>query len=61
MPHDREAELKRVEAKSKGERGRRRSDPNLTGGERGETVSERRERKRSTRRPKQAPIIEKTP
>ncbi|HWI55967.1 MAG TPA: hypothetical protein VNZ22_01985 [Bacillota bacterium] len=59
MPNDLEAEVKKVEAKSKSERPQPPRDPTLTGGERAETPAEKNERKRRKRQPKEPPIIQK--
>ncbi len=61
MPNDLEAELKRVEARSKTEPSRLRRDPTLTGGERAETPVEKAHRKKRARKPRQPPIIQRTP
>ncbi len=61
MRNDLEAELKRVEAKSKSERKPPKRQPDLTGGERAETAAERAARKRRRAQPRRPPIVERTP
>ncbi len=62
MPKDFEAQLKRVKAGRRDDRalvGRR--DTSLTGGERAETEAEKRQSRAKVRKPREAPIIERTP
>lgn len=60
MPNDFEAELKRVEGRSKAHPEKLRRDSTMTGGERGETPAEKSGRKKRARKPKQPPIMQRT-
>lgn len=60
LPHDREAEVKHVKGKEKGEqRGNLPRDPNLAEGERVQSPEEKEHNKRERERPREAPIIQK--
>ncbi len=56
---DFEAEVKRVQPLPKNKRPQLKRDKTMTGGERGETVAEKRQRKKEARKPKKAPIIQR--
>ncbi|HVV00768.1 MAG TPA: hypothetical protein VHH88_05360 [Verrucomicrobiae bacterium] len=60
MPNDREAELKKIESKSKAHPTERR-DATMTGGEKAETKAEEQNRKHEQSRRREAPIIQRTP
>ena len=63
MLNDREAELKKAEAKSKENPGRtsNRRDTTMSGGVRGETRPETQERKRQRSIKREPPVIQRTP
>jgi hypothetical protein len=63
MPQDVEAQLTYIKGKSKAhpERERQQRDPSLTGGERAETAREKTTRARRKAKPKQPPMVQRTP